>query len=429
MNAPLSEIPRELEGRAVTPNDRRYAMLRSTYARVSAPAAVLLPENTAQVAAAVRFAREHGTALSVRSGGHGLSGRSSNNGGIVIDLSGMKRVDVLDRAKRIVRIETGARWGQVAQAIAPHGLLISSGDHGNVGVGGLSTAGGVGWLVRQYGLTVDHIRAAVVVLADGTVVRADAEHEPELLWAVRGAGSGLGVVVAVEIEAMEGSEVAFAQIVLAADPAGRTLRRWAAYMESAPRELSTAMTLFAHGNQPMLQIQAVIATENERRIRAAAEPLLGIGTKLLDQSVQLVPYQALVPSAHLHANTGQQPVTTTNGLLTTMTAGAGADIMSLVSGRDPLLVQFRSLGGAMADVPEQATAFAHRRQQVMVVATEYTQDEHPAALDAAWPRMAEHVEGASVRRGAGTTRRGSSGTRSSVLSTPPATGRRTGPCP
>jgi FAD/FMN-containing dehydrogenase len=393
MTTPLAAVPRELEGKVVTPKDRRYAMLRSTYARVSAPAAVLLPENAAQVSAAVRFARGQGLPLAVRSGGHGLSGRSSNDGGIVIDLSVMDRVEVLDRARRIVRVETGARWAQVARALSPHGLLISSGDHGNVGVGGLSTAGGVGWLVRQYGLTIDHIRAAEVVLADGTLLRADAEHEPELLWAVRGAGSGVGVVVALEIEAMERAEVAFAQIVLAADPAGRTLRRWAEYMRSAPRELTTAMTLLAHGSQPVLQLHAVIAADNERRIRRAAEPLLGIGTKLLGQSVQVVPYQALVPTAHVHANTGQQPVMTTNGLLPAMTPDAARAIMTLVTGPAPLLVQLRSLGGAVADVPEQETAFAHRHQQALVIATEFTQGKHPVLLDAAWPRVARHLDG------------------------------------
>ncbi|MFI6294681.1 FAD-binding oxidoreductase [Nonomuraea sp. NPDC050790] len=190
MTAKLSAVPGLLQGRIVVPGDERYRLLRSTYTTVAAPAAVLLPASAAEVVAALGYAREQDLPLSVRSGGHGLSGRSSNDGGVVIDLSAMNRVEVVDRAARLVRVEAGARWAQVAQALAPHGLAISSGDHGNVGVGGLATGGGIGWLVRHYGLTADRIRAAEVVLADGSLVRTDADHDPDLLWAVRGAGSG-----------------------------------------------------------------------------------------------------------------------------------------------------------------------------------------------------------------------------------------------
>lgn len=171
MTSLRASAPPELRNRIVLPGDDRYRLLRSTYTTVASPAAVLLPETTAQVVTALRHAREQDLPLSVRSGGHGLSGRSSNDGGLVIDLSAMNRVKVLDRARRLVRVEAGARWAHVARALAPYGLAISSGDHGNVGAGGLATGGGIGWLARHYGLTIDHIRAAEVVLADGTVVR------------------------------------------------------------------------------------------------------------------------------------------------------------------------------------------------------------------------------------------------------------------
>ncbi len=120
-----------------------------------------------------------------------------------------------------MRVEAGARWAQVAQALAPHGLAISSGDHGNVGVGGLATAGGIGWLVRHYGLTIDHVRAVEVVLPDGTQVRADAATEPDLLWVMRGAGAGAGIAVAFEIEAIELRKVGLARARHASGCGGR----------------------------------------------------------------------------------------------------------------------------------------------------------------------------------------------------------------
>ncbi|WP_055482265.1 FAD-binding oxidoreductase [Sphaerimonospora mesophila] len=389
-----SPAPPELNDKIVFPGDGRYRLLRSTYTTVAGPAAVLLPENTAQVVAALHYARERDLPLSVRSGGHGLSGRSSNNDGVVIDLSAMNRVEVIDRKARIVRVESGARWAQVAQALAPYGLAISSGDHGNVGVGGLATGGGVGWLVRHYGLTIDHIRAAEVVLADGTVVRADAEHEPELLWAVRGAGAGVGIVVAFEIEALDLRDVGFAQIAVRLDRNGRALRQWADYMASAPRELSTAVTLLPHGHSSVASITAVVAGASERRLRTAVEPLLTIA-EVLDEHAQLAPYPALVSTAHLHPNVGQQPVTTTNGLLTAMTDDDAAAIMAVATGPHQPLIQMRSLGGAVNDMPADATAYAHRHHGVLVIGTMFP-PRSGAQLDAAWQPLADRVDGAYI---------------------------------
>ncbi|WP_247676643.1 FAD-dependent oxidoreductase, partial [Micromonospora sp. M51] len=163
MSTAMARVPDSLRGQIVTPGDRRYANLRSTYTRSASPAAVLLPKTTAQVVDALRYAREQRLPIAVRSGGHGLSGASSNNGGMVIDLSMLNRVQVIDERAGLVRVEAGARWANVAKALAPYGLVISSGDYGGVGVGGLATGGGVGWLVRAHGLTVDRVRAVEVV--------------------------------------------------------------------------------------------------------------------------------------------------------------------------------------------------------------------------------------------------------------------------
>ena len=120
-----------------------------------------------------------------------------------------------------VRVGPGASWGHVAESLAPSGLAMSSGDYGDVGVGGLATAGGIGFLARKFGLTIDHVTAAELVLADGRIVRADASQNPDLLWALRGAGGNFGIVTAFELDAYPVSDVVFAQMLYdATDAAG-----------------------------------------------------------------------------------------------------------------------------------------------------------------------------------------------------------------
>ena len=134
--------------------------------------------------------------LSVRGGGHGFPGFGTNDGGVVIDLSQLASVEIIDSERHLVRIGGGATWGQVAAALAPHGLAISSGDTKSVGVGGLTLAGGIGWKVRKYGLALDNVTAADVVTASGEVVHASAAENPELFWAIRGGGGNFGIVTA-----------------------------------------------------------------------------------------------------------------------------------------------------------------------------------------------------------------------------------------
>lgn len=395
------DVPARLRDRFVEPGDRRYPLLRSTYTTVAAPAGIVLARGAEDVAATLALARDRRLPLSVRSGGHGLSGRSTNDCGLVIELSMLDEVTVLDRDARLVRIGAGARWGRVAEKLATEGLAISSGDHGNVGVGGLATAGGIGWLVRSYGLTVDHVRAVDLVLPDGTPVRADGDHDPELFWALRGAGGGIGVALAFEIEARELGEVGTAQVVFDADAEGKALQHWGAVLATAPRELTTAAVLVSQGGRPLLVITAVVASDDPERFREALEPLLTGGPEPLHATGVIEGYTSLVSTGHEHPNIGQQPVLTTSALLRAMTPEAARALVRAVTGRNRPFVQLRSLGGAVGDVAADATAFAHRDQQVLTTATLFppaTVDE----LDAVWAEVREHAEGAYVNFETGT---------------------------
>ena len=361
----MTTLPASLA--TVTPADGAYRYLRSTYTTRHSPAEIVLPSSPAEVQQAMAYASGTDLPVSIRSGGHGLAGTSSNDGGIVIDLSRMDAVTVLDRPTGLVRVDAGARWAQVAAALAPHRLAISSGDHGNVGVGGLATAGGIGWLVRQYGLTIDHVRAATVVLPSGELVRADAAN-PDLLWAVRGAGSVVGVVTDFDIEAMELPGVTVGQVAIEVDRDGRALVEWSRFLRAAPRDLTMSGVLVASGGELMLVLTAVFAGTDPGRAPAVLAPLLArLGVRA--GGLQTARYTDLVPTGHLHVNVGQQPSATTNALLAAFTADSARALIEVARHPSGPFVQVRGMGGSVADIAPDATAFPHRDAEVLVTAT------------------------------------------------------------
>lgn len=378
--------------RAVEPGDRGYAALRSTYMRRGTPGAVLLPRDAQQVADALGWARTQRGPLAVRSGGHGISGRSTNDGGVVLDLSALDEVTVVDERTRRVRLGAGATWGKVAATLAPHGWAISSGDYGGVGVGGLATTGGIGLLGRSFGLTIDHVVAAEVVTADGNVRVVDAEHEPELFWGLRGAGGNLGAVTWVEVEASAVPQVVYATMVYDASDPARLLRRWASVVEQAPRQLTSFLHVQAGtGSRPAAaQAMTVWADDDTASAVTVLEELLD-AAPVLDQRATLTPYAGVVGPVARHHDGGAPPVTR-SGLLTTMTDAAADDLARLLASGDAPLLQVRATGGAVNDVAPDATAYAHRHQQHSVSA--FGGSSSRTALDTAWDRLAHpHMDG------------------------------------
>ncbi|MGH3163397.1 MAG: LLM class flavin-dependent oxidoreductase, partial [Streptosporangiaceae bacterium] len=227
-------LPAALRATAVEPGDKVYPKVHSTYLRSGAPGLVLRPGTAAEVAEALVFARQQPVPLAVRSGGHGISGRSTNDGGIVIDLARLDRVEVTGTR---VRVGPGASWGHVAESLAPSGLAMSSGDYGDVGVGGLATAGGIGFLARKFGLTIDYVTAAELVLADGRIVRADASQNPDLLWALRGGGGNFGVVTSFEFQARDPGPIFGGTVHYPVTAVKQVLRRMADVAATAPDAL------------------------------------------------------------------------------------------------------------------------------------------------------------------------------------------------
>lgn len=381
-------VPATLAERAVEPGDRAYGTVRSTYIRSGAPGLVLRPRDAGEVQAALAFAREQAVPLAVRSGGHGISGRSTNDGGIVLDLGALNAIELLDPVSGRVRLGPGARWGEVAQALAPHGLAISSGDYGDVGVGGLATTGGIGFMARKHGLTIDRVVAAELVLADGSLVRADADHHPDLFWAVRGAGANFGVVTAIELEAAPLRDVVHSTVVFEAGAA--LLERWGAVVEAAPRELTSFLGLYSQRRDaPLVQLHTLWAGDDVEAATDALTPLLGIGP-LLDQQAQLLPYPAVVPPHGGQHLGGGATAAFRSGLLHHVTPQAAEAIFGLARSGVAPMQQLRAVGGAVNDVATDATAYAHRTQNFSLNAVGGSRRR----LDERWDALiAPHTDG------------------------------------
>jgi len=383
-------IPAALRATAVEPGDNAYAKVRSTYMRGGSPGLVLRPATTAEVALALGFAREQPVALAVRSGGHGISGRSTNDGGIIIDLSALDAIEVLDEGSRRIRLEPGAVWMDVAAALQPYGWGLSSGDYGGVGVGGLATAGGIGWLARGHGLTIDHLVAVEMVLADGGVVRASAEENADLFWAVRGAGANFGIVTSFEFEVYEVGEVGFAQLAFDASDTAAFLESWGATMESAPRDLTSFLIMGAPrpGQPAVAQLMSVVDSDDADTVIERLQPLADLAP-LLQQSVQLLPYARVMANAQRGHHDGRGEPRSRSGLLEHITPAFAAAVEEMLASGEVHFFQIRSVGGAVADVPADATAYAHRTANFSIVALGSRAEE----LNRLWDGLAEHFTG------------------------------------
>ena len=392
------DVPRSLQGRAVEPGDRAYAGLQHNYLRSGAPGLILRPRTPDEVAEALAYARAHGAAgeggipLGIRSGGHGISGRSTNDGGLVVDLSSFDGVEVLDAATRRVRVGAGATWGAVAEALQPHGWAITSGDYGGVGVGGLATTAGIGLLGRSQGLTIDHVVAADVVTADGRQVRASATENPELFWGLRGAGGNLGVVTSLELEAGELGNVVYSQMALDASDTAGLLERWGATVEAAPRELTSFLILGPprNGQPAVAQLMTVWASEDTEAAVGQLEALADAGP-LLQHQAYLVPYTGVVQRpdpAAVHTGGGDPAVR--SALVTHLSDDVARAFEQVTASGFAYFLSVRATGGAAHDVAPDATAYAHRHQNFLLSAMGGSQER----LDVLWDEtMGPHSDG------------------------------------
>jgi hypothetical protein len=319
----------------------------------------------ADVQAAVRAARTHGLPLSVRGGGHDWAGRALRDGGLVIDLSGMREV-MLDSAARVATVAGGARAADVIAAAAPYGLAAATGTVGNVGMTGLTLAGGYGPLSGMHGLALDNVVGAVVVLADGRLVKTDAENEPELFWALRGGGGNFGVVVALDIRLHPINTVLGGFIVFPWSQAIDVLGGYDDIAVSAPDELTVQPGIVsAPDGSPAVLVSPTWCGDPDQGEKMV-ERLHGLGTPLVSQ-VARVPYGDLLKQFDPFVLNGQHYAARTRSVervtpaVTAELIAAGEDRTSPLSG-----IFIHHFHGAAARVPLEETAFGLRRDHRMI---------------------------------------------------------------
>jgi FAD/FMN-containing dehydrogenase len=395
-------------GEIIEPGHAEYTDASRSVFAAGTPVYVLRPTNVEDVRAAVRFTADAGLALSVRGGGHGFPGFGTNDGGVVLDLRHLAGVEVVDLDRRLVRIGGGATWGQVATALSRHRLAISSGDTTSVGVGGLTLSGGIGWKVRKYGLALDNLVGADVVTAAGQVVHTSADDHPDLFWSLRGGGGNLAVVTAFEFIAHATTDVFHGTITFPAAEADQVLQGWAEYLRSATEDLTSLVALanpMTGGPEAPVEVHVTFDGDDADRAAEALDPIRRLGT-VLDDEVALSPYadtlrEGAVPPPGLEfvcrsAFVDKESVPDALRALAEASRSEGTPAIGI-----------RSVGGAVARVADDATAYSHRQAELLVV----TMSAGPASvveaarpvLEALWERLSPHVYGAYANFLSGTT--------------------------
>jgi FAD/FMN-containing dehydrogenase len=361
-----------LAGYLLTAGDAAYDQARRTVSLRSdrRPSAIVRALCANDVVVAVGFAREQGLALAVRSGGHSIALQSVVDGALVVDMSLMKRIDI-DPSTHTAVVEPGVTSGDLAWPAHAHGLALSTGDTHSVGMGGLTTGGGIGYLVRKHGLTIDNLLSARIVTADGHVVTASPTEHPDLFWAIRGGGGNLGIVVEFTYRLAPVSHILGGLLVLPATH--DVVRGYLDYSIAAPDELTTLADLtkappapFIPGEwvgRPVLMVLTAWSGNHEDGQRALA-PLRALAEPVADV-VSWMPYPSIYDfTAHLAEPHGAS----IRMMFADELSDEAIDAMltATEAGTAPSLVHLRGLGGAFGRVPTDATAFAHRDRRYFV---------------------------------------------------------------
>jgi FAD/FMN-containing dehydrogenase len=388
---PTDDLRSQLEGEMITPDASEYDEARQVFFKGfdRHPLAVARVAGADDVARVVTAARETGLDLAVRSGGHSRAGYSTTEGGLVIDLSEMKSLEI-DADGKTAWVETGITAGEYTKATGEHGLVTGFGDAGSVGIGGITLAGGIGFLVRKNGLTIDDLLAAEVVTADGEMVEASESNEPDLFWAIRGGESNFGIATRFQLRLHEISEIVGGMLIVPGT--ADTITGFIEAAQAAPEELSGIGNVMlappmpfipedAYGKPVLLGLFAYVGPVDQAE--AVIAPFRALGEPYADM-VRPMRYPELYegpePEARFAAGT--------NFFADSFDpAGAEAILEQLPKSTAMMKsVQLRVLGGALAHAPNDATAFSHRDRELFVnVAAMYVdqaeKDTHQAWVD------------------------------------------------
>jgi FAD/FMN-containing dehydrogenase len=392
----INELRNGIAGRVIGPNDDDYESARKVmFGGIDRhPGVIVRVANVDDIRRVIRLARQTGLELAIRSGAHSAKGDSTTEGGIVLDLHDMTALEIDTRAKT-AWAEAGLTALVVTQQAAERDLAIGFGDTGSVGIGGITLGGGVGYLVRKHGLTIDHLLAADVVTADGKLLRADADTNPDLFWAIRGGGGNFGVATRFQYQLVDLPGIVGGMLFLPASVA--TVEQFIALAEAASEEMSTIANVMPCPPMPFVDeawhgrlviFGLMCWAGNAASGEAAMQPfrdlakLGGLDAPIADL-VKPMPYPGMYPPE----DPDYHPTAVSlNMFLEQVDRPTAETIMNRLESLDaPMRVaQLRVLGGAMSRVPKDATAFAHRDCRIMVNIAAFYEGEEDRIAKQAW---------------------------------------------
>jgi FAD/FMN-containing dehydrogenase len=386
----IPDLRAELTGGVIGPEDAGYDDARMVFPGNidKRPAVVARPIDAREVAVVVSHARDSGSELAVRSGGHSGPGFGVSQGGIVLDLSAMKALEI-DADGRTAWAETGLTAGEYTNAAGEHGLATGFGDTGSVGIGGITLGGGIGFLTRKYGMTIDDLLAAEVVTADGELLTVDEETHPDLFWAIRGGGGNFGVATRFRFRLHEVPSIVGGILMLPATP--EVIASFIAEAETAPEELTTIANVMKappmpfipeelHGELAIFALMAFAGDTNAGE--QAVAPFRALADPLADM-LRPMSY----PEIYMPDQEDYHPIAVGKTRFTDrLDVGAIGTILDRVASSTAMMAvaQIRALGGAMARVPDDATAFAHRRSRFMVTVANVYERVEDTPTHQAW---------------------------------------------
>jgi FAD/FMN-containing dehydrogenase len=367
----FDELRARMRGAVLEPGDAAYDEARAGWNALiqRRPGAIARCADAADVVIAVNFARTNDVLLAVRSTGHDFAGNSVCDGGLVIDVSVMDEVHI-DAAARRARVQPGATWGVFDRAAQAFGLASAGGTVSTVGVTGYTLGGGSGWLVRKHGLGADNLLAVEIVTADGSIIRADEHDNPDLFWAVRGAGANFGVVTSLEFRLHPvGPDIIAGQIIHPIENARDVLRFYRTFMAHAPEEIQCdaffltlpSLDVFPAAFHGRTVLDLVVAYAGDISSgEDALRPLRESGKAIFD-GVQPMTYAALQQTFDAGMPKGNRWYTQAHYLAALSDHAIDTILAHVETLPGPFTVAYlEPLGGAVSRVDPAATAFPHR---------------------------------------------------------------------
>jgi len=400
-NAAIARVQTNLHGDFIQPSDPRYEQARKVFNGMidKRPALILRCAAVADVIAAVKLARENNMLLSVRGGGHGVTGSALCDDGVVIDLSAMNRVRV-DPGKRTALAEGGATWGDFDRETQAFGLATTGGIVPSTGIAGLTLGGGIGYLNRKYGLACDNLLSAGVVTADGRLLRASSVENADLFWALRGGGGNFGVVTTFEYQTHPVGPVLAGQELYPLDQAKEVLRFYRDWSAAAPDEVRADATLLSGPEGPALDIIVCYCgaiEEGEKVLR----PMRSCGSPLAD-SVAPVPYATVQNLLTEIFQPGRLQYWKA-GFVETLTDEAIEALVDFFTANVPgffAATAIEHLGGAVSRVGPEETAFGHRDAQHSLLVLRMWQDPADSEKNINWARSCYRTAEPFLKAGA-----------------------------